>query len=137
MVFTFAHAIERPMKVLVVEDREIDRLILKTELEPHFDVFFGRTSQEALGLALNQHFDVALINVMLQEDMEAATLLPKLQHLAEYPFIAIALTSHLDEPRIRTLMATGFQHILYKPFDKKVFEQVLFRLTSARFMQAS
>jgi two-component system response regulator ResD len=125
------------MRVLVVEDREIDRLILRTELEPHFEVTFGRNAQEALQLALNNHFDVALINVMLQEDMEAALLLPKLQQLSEFPMIAIALTSHLDEQRIRTLMAVGFQHILYKPFDTRVFEQVLFRLAPATLMRAS
>ncbi len=114
------------MTVLVVEDREIDRFLMNTLLRDRFEVLTASTADEAILLAKDNSFEVAILNVMLKEDMDAIDLLQDLQLICHpQAFVAYALTSHVDEARARRLIQAGFAAILYKPFSAELFQQLL------------
>ncbi len=114
------------MTVLVVEDREIDRFLMEAMLCERFEVLTAASADEAILLAKDNKVDVALLNVMLKEDMDAVELLQDLQ-LIQHPrsFVAYAITSHVNEERARRLIQVGFSAILYKPFSAALFEELL------------
>jgi CheY-like chemotaxis protein len=114
------------MHILIIEDQIVDQLIMRTLLEPSFEVTCKGSAKDAVDFALEQTFDVALINVMLETDMDCIDLLYDLQvimHPSE--FLAFAVTSHLEGERARRLMNAGFRGIIYKPFDLVSFQHFL------------
>lgn len=113
------------MRILIVEDQELDQLILKSELQEDFEVMTVTSADEAIAFAVNNYFDLAIINVMIQSDMDCIELLHDLRVIAENEFTAFAITSHITEDRARRLMRAGFREIIQKPFDRDVFDQLV------------
>jgi CheY-like chemotaxis protein len=109
------------MHVLVVEDLQTDRFILKKLLTPHYGVTTLSSSREAIAFALSHTFDVALLNVSLLHDMDCLDLLYELRSIQAHPFTAFATTCHVDKGRYRKLLQSGFESVIMKPFDVDEF----------------
>lgn len=111
------------VNVLAVEDLREDRFILKKLLAPYFNVTTLSSAVEAKAFAKTHTFDVALLNVMLKDDLDCIELLKDLELISNSIFLPIAITCHIDRPRYKKVMAAGFKAILKKPFDKNVFNE--------------
>jgi CheY-like chemotaxis protein len=109
------------MKILVVDDLAVDRYIIKRTLQPEFEVITLSSAAEAMAFSRSHTFDIALINVMLRNDLDCIPLLKELEQINTTPFAAIAITSYIDESRMIKLLAAGFKNVLFKPFDKASF----------------
>lgn len=109
------------MHVLVVDDLQTDRFILKKLLVPYYGVTTLSSSREAIAFALSHTFDVALLNVSLLYDMDCLDLLYELRHIQAHPFAAFATTCHVDKGRYRKLLQSGFESVIMKPFDVDEF----------------
>jgi CheY-like chemotaxis protein len=120
------------MRVLAVEDLQSDRLIIKKELGPEFHVTTLSSENEAIAFANVHEFDVALINLMLREDLDGVRLLKKLKQIRQNDFWPIAITCYVDPSRYSIAMNAGFQAVMMKPFDLQTFKI----LTGARQMIA-
>lgn len=113
------------MKILVVEDQQVDRLIIKKQLSPDFSVTTLSSAQEAKIFARSNLFDVAVLNVFLQEDMDGLELLNDLASITKRSFLALAITAHVDESRAQRLLRSGFKALLPKPFDREEFDRLV------------
>lgn len=114
------------MHVLVVEDLKTDRYILKKILSPFFDVTTLSSAKEAITFSIDNSFDIALINVMLNTDMDCIELLHDLQ-FSQTKFLPYAITSHIDQQRTDRLIEAGFKEVIRKPFELERFVELLKR----------
>jgi len=105
------------MHILVIDDQQLDRYIIKRTLQPVFDVTTLASAKEARAFASSQTFDVALINVMLVNDLDGIDLLHDLQAL-QPGFVPMAMSCYVDEFRREKLEEAGFLSILKKPFTR-------------------
>lgn len=109
------------MHVLVVDDRQEDRFIIKKLLKPHYAVTTLSSAREAVAFAQSHAFDVALLNAMLRTDLDAIDLLRALQCIHSDAFLALACTCHPEPQRQQKLLQAGFKKVLHKPFDVDAF----------------
>lgn len=115
------------MHILVVDDLQTDRFIIKKILQPDFNVMTLSSATEARAYARSHTFEVALINVMLRNDLDGIELLHDLRRLNPQRFEAIAITCHVDDSRQRQLLRSGFKSVMKKPFDRFHFETIIGR----------
>lgn len=114
------------MHVLIVDDLKTDRYILKKTLSPFFDVTTLSSAKEAITFAIDNRFDIALINVMINTDMDCIELLHDLQ-FSQTKFLPYAITSYVDQKRTERLRDAGFKEIIRKPFELERFVELLKR----------
>jgi CheY-like chemotaxis protein len=113
------------MHILIVEDQKLDRFISKKLLSPFFEVTTLSSATEAVSFALSNQFDIALINVMLNRDLDSIELLQDLQFIHAEKFIPYAITCHIDATREDLLLKAGFRKVIRKPFDLEFFVELL------------
>ncbi|MBL0744771.1 response regulator [Chryseolinea lacunae] len=109
------------MHVLVVDDRQEDRFIIKKLLKPHYTVTTLSSAREAVAFAQSHAFDVALLNAMLRTDLDGIDLLRALKVIQPETFLALACTCHSEPQRRQKLLQAGFRNVILKPFDVDVF----------------
>ena len=109
------------MKVLAVEDLQTDRLIIKRQLGLEFDVNAIASFSDDNVVAKTGAFDIALINLMLQYDLDGLRLLTKLKEINGTGFLAIATTCYIDKSRYDIVMRSGFDALMLKPFCLNTF----------------
>lgn len=113
------------MHILVVDDLITDRFIVKKMLQPEYHVTTLASAREALAFAATRPFDIAILNVMLKDDLDGIDLLLDLREMKGPAFQAFAITCHIDDRRASLLLDSGFVEILKKPFDKDHFTRLL------------
>lgn len=94
--------------VLVVEDLQIDRFMIKKELSSAYQVTTLSSATEAGAFARSHSFDIALINVMLRDNLDSITLLHELQSIRRSYFLPIAISCYVDDRRYYKLNQAGF-----------------------------
>lgn len=111
----------RGKKILVIDDRITNRLILKEMLSPMgAEVFECENCTEAFDFTQKHNFDFALIDYRLRGDMNGVDFAKQLSEDPYLKKIKILLLSsdYIDFPR-RELASLGVGAILYKPFKKQ------------------
>jgi CheY-like chemotaxis protein len=112
------------MHVLIIEDLKTDRYIFKKMLSPFFEVTTLSSAKEAITFAIDNTFDIAIINVMLDKDMDCIELLHDLQ-FSQTHFLPYAITSYVDADREERLLEAGFKQVIRKPFELERFIELL------------
>ncbi|HEY5826622.1 MAG TPA: response regulator [Cyclobacteriaceae bacterium] len=112
------------MHVLVIDDLKTDRYIFKKVLSSFFEVTTLSSAKEAVTFAIDNTFDIALINVMLCSDMDCIELLHDLQ-FSQSHFLPYAITAHIDSNREERLLEAGFKEVIRKPFEFERFIELL------------
>lgn len=113
------------MRILLVDDEELDLFIGRKLLGVEFDVE-GFTSQaETLTWAKQNDFDVALIDYYLGPNLFAGNLLAELRKIKDKPFTAFVLTSFVNEKQIQELRNAGFKEVISKPLSLESFKTKL------------
>jgi CheY-like chemotaxis protein len=107
------------MHILIVDDLQPDRFIIKRDLQNDFDVTTLSSAKEALAFSKSHLFDIALINAMLRRDLDGIDLLRNLTRIRPEGFKAYATTCFITDTRRKKLMDAGFNDVLLKPFNKE------------------
>ena len=121
---------QKELTILIVEDNEALRLLIKRYLDPRDCVtHLARGSTQALEYAEHNHFDVFVVDIRLNEAMTGVDLLPALRRLGDHANTpALACTVH-DSPHDRQqLLDAGFDGHLAKPFTEDTLWQAIQRL---------
>jgi CheY-like chemotaxis protein len=114
------------MHILVVDDNQTDRFVIRKLLENSFRITTLSSALEAKAFAASNTFDVALLNAMLETDLDSIQLLRDLRIICKQPsFVSFATTSHVDELRHSRLMEAGFRAVMRKPFSVTEFNYLL------------
>jgi CheY-like chemotaxis protein len=105
------------MTILAVDDLRIERFIIKKQLGADFCVTTLSSANEAVAFARSHEFDIALINLMLRDDLDGIHLLNKLRRVNRNDFLAIATTCYVDQKRFDVVMRSGFHALMIKPLN--------------------
>lgn len=114
------------MKILLVDDEQLDIFITKKLLSLEFDVAGFTSVPEVLTWAENNTFDVVLIDYYLSPTMHAHDLLRELIALKKaQPFKAFVLSNFVDDKQNKELLDAGFASVIHKPLTLEKFKALL------------
>ena len=108
----------RDLKVLLVEDFEDARLVMRLQLEDKgFIVFEAENGQVAVETAIREKPDVILMDLTLplMDGFAATKLIRRNEELKNVPIIAI--TAHQEDDFRSDAKASGFDAYVTKPID--------------------
>lgn len=110
-------------KVLVVDDVEVNRVVIKESLTQDFDVFEAADGQSALDL-LEKYRDIDVVITDIQmPGMNGIQLIKNIRSNAKYKKIAIiANTQYGDPGQEEMLLSIGANDFVYKPTTPKIVE---------------
>ena len=110
------------MKILIVDDEQLDLFITKKLLSLEFEVEGFTAIPETLSWAQQHPFDVVLIDYYLGPNVYAHSVLKELLTLKGNTFKAFVLSNHVDDQQARELKQAGFAAIIYKPLTLEKFK---------------
>lgn len=111
------------MKVLVVDDQELNRSLLKHMLEHEgFDVVLAENGAEAISVFNQESPDLVLLDVVMPilDGYETA---PKLKELSSEVYLPIIFITALDDQdSLKHCLEVGGDDFLNKPFDRVILQ---------------
>lgn len=112
--------------ILVVDDESVMRRVVTYALKAiQVDVVSAEDGAQALDLAANQAFALALVDINLpdMDGFEVIQHLREIPHMADIPMIVFTARNHPgDEHHALEAGAVGF---LYKPFSTQVLRDLV------------
>jgi adenylate cyclase len=108
-----------PARILVVDDNETNRDILRTRLEPQgYELIEAADGEAAIAAAREHQPDLILLDVMMPK-IDGIEVCKRLKADAELPFIAIILvTAKADTKDVVAGLEAGADEYLTKPLDQ-------------------
>jgi YesN/AraC family two-component response regulator len=122
---------QKPLRVLIVDDQESIRELLRRQLEKIGHTVAGKASNgiQAIELTGSLQPDVVLMDIEmpLMDGLEATKII-----LDKYPIPVVLLTSHDDPEMVRRASQAGAGAYLLKPPNSEEIERTLI-IATARF----
>ena len=115
----------KTISILVVEDNPLDTLIVKTLLQPYFNIETVSDGYDALVIIEEIKFDIILMDINLgPESMDGIALMKKIRKNEKHDNIKIiAVTAYSDNTDM--YYAEGFDEVYIKPVIKEdIFEYI-------------
>lgn len=113
----------KPISILVVEDNPLDTLIVKTLLQPYFNLETVTDGCDALNIIEEIKFDIILMDINLGDDSEdGISLMKKIRKNIKHNHIKIfAVTAYFEDAD--SFINDGFDGVYVKPVIKEeIFE---------------
>jgi DNA-binding NtrC family response regulator len=113
------------VKILIVDDEQLDLFISKKLLSLEFQVEGFTNVPESVQWAKNNSFDVLLSDYYLGTGLHAQHVLKALLEVKPDGFKAFVLSNHIDETQALQLRQAGFHGIIEKPLSLEKFKAVV------------
>ena len=116
---------ETVLKLLVVDDNNVNRLLVTTTLLrsfPHAVIEQAESGQQALGLMQSHVYDLVLIDLIMP-DLDGTEVVQQIREHAAKPFSevpVVALTANVAQDAVKRCREVGINHVLVKPFDRNM-----------------
>jgi CheY-like chemotaxis protein len=128
-----------PMRLLVADDVQVNRLVLRAMLtSAGHSVTEARGGEEVLGLVTHQRFDMILLDLRMP-DVDGLEVTARLRALpgwtAEVPIIGVSADAMAET--VQACLATGMDAVLAKPIEFDVLQDELHRLRAHRHAPAA
>ena len=111
------------MKILILDDEELDLFINRKLLALEFDVAGFTSIKEATSWAQQNEFDIAVIDYYLAPGVYANHFLKELRSIKVNNFKSYVVTNYIDDRQSAELTADGFTGIIYKPLTLEGFKE--------------
>lgn len=122
---------EKHPHVLIVEDNEDARSLMKLLLKDRYEVTVASDAAEALDRARQEHFDAFLIDIHLAGGTNGTDLQRKLREMPAYRDTPMAAVTAYALPGDRdNLLQAGFDAYLSKPFTAEELTTLVSNLLS-------
>ena len=122
---------DAPLKVLIVEDEQIQYLSLKKQLNSYFDeagaksdITIADSSESATALLRSNKYDVGFFDLYLNDNFEGLNLLKNFREQVTYP---IVLTTVDDSETVGRAADLGCEDYLPKPLKKEAIKNFMAR----------
>lgn len=116
------------LKILVVEDNELCMLAVKSVLGDHM-ISWAQNSNEAIELAMREHFDWALVDIDLEKSRSG---LEVLKFLSTKKIRATVVSGHRSVEMARKVNLLGARELLTKPFHASELKEILLQVSLAK-----
>ncbi len=113
------------MKILIIDDEQLDLFISKKLLSLEFQVEGFTNVPELVQWVKNNSFDVLLSDYYLGTGLHAQHVLKEVLALKGNTFKAFVLSNHIDESQAVQLREAGFHGIIEKPLSLEKFKTVV------------
>ena len=111
---------EKKIKILIVEDDELNIVMVTSFLRGKYEIESARSGNEALKKAIDNHYDIFLMDIELKKEMTGLDVSSKLRKMSEYKDTPIiALTAYALSGDKERILSAGCSHYLSKPFTKQ------------------
>jgi CheY-like chemotaxis protein len=109
----------KAISILVVEDNPLDMLIVKTLLQPYFNIETVSDGYDALNIIEEIRFDIILMDINLGIDtIDGISLMKKIRKNMKYNHIKIfAVTDYAEDKD--SFITDGFDGVYIKPVIKE------------------
>jgi len=114
------------ISILVVEDNPLDTLIVKTLLQPYFNLETVVDGYDALAIIEKIKFDIILMDIDLGDDtIDGISLMKKIRTNAKHSKIKIfAVTAYSEDSE--SFIVDGFDGVYVKPVIKEeIFDFIM------------
>jgi DNA-binding NtrC family response regulator len=112
------------VKILIIDDEQLDLFISKKLLGIEFEIEGFTDLRQAKAWAEKNHFDVVLTDYYL-ENVLAHEVLKQLKEVRKEKFKALVVSNHIDSQVANQLKAEGFAAILEKPITMEKFKEAI------------
>lgn len=115
----------KSVSILVVEDNPLDTLIVKTLLQPYFNIETVSDGFDAITIIEEIKFDIILMDINLgNEEMDGISLMKKIKKTEKHKNIKIiAVTAYSENTEL--YISEGFDEVYTKPVIKEdIFEYI-------------
>lgn len=126
-----------PQDILIVEDNEMNRRVLKRFLENDNHIVTpvenGHQALEEIG---RHKFDIILADINLSSEMSGIDLIKEIRSLPERVKAktpAVALTGNVSKENIQEYYESGFQGFLAKPIEPEKLSKIIFDMHNKNF----
>jgi CheY-like chemotaxis protein len=109
------------LKIIVVDDEQLDLFITRKLLGLSFEVQGFTSIPEATEWAKSNTFDVLLSDYYLGNGKHAPDVLMAIRAASGKKFRAIVLSNHIDQDQAQALRDAGFDAIIEKPVSLEKF----------------
>ena len=113
------------MKILIVDDEQLDLFITKKLLSLQFEVEGFTSLADAVSWASNNPFDILVSDYYLGNGIHAQDVLKQISAAKPSGFKAYVLSNHIDEQQAGELRQAGFLGIVEKPITVDKFKAVI------------
>jgi CheY-like chemotaxis protein len=106
--------------IAIFEDDKVDRFVYRKlfqGFEDRIDLFVFDNPEKGMAMARNIQFDVVFIDVHFWDNFGGLPILKRLKEISQNDFIAVAMTSLLQEGDLEQAMQAGFSMCLEKPIS--------------------
>ncbi len=118
--------LDRPPRILAVEDNPDTQLLLRYLLRSRYDVEIVTHVDDALEAAHKQEYDLLVLDINLGEERTGIDLLRELRELDAYKTTpALALTAYAMPGDRQRFEDSGFTQYISKPFTRKELYEAL------------
>ncbi len=111
------------MKILVVDDEELDLFITSKILSLEYEVKGFTSMKESIAWARHNDFDVMLIDYYLGPGIYATTVLTEISSILKKSARPFVLSNYVDDKQVLELKNAGFEDIIYKPLTLESFRK--------------
>jgi signal transduction histidine kinase/ActR/RegA family two-component response regulator len=112
-----------PLRLLVVDDNDVNRLVVTATLLrsfPNATIEQAENGQQALEKMQSLVYDLVLIDLVMP-DIDGAQVVQTIRQQAPHPFCdvpAVALTANVAQDAVERCQQAGINRVLAKPFDR-------------------
>jgi len=115
-------------KVLLVEDNDSNQELVLLYLQSGFDVQIADSGIQAIEAAATTAFDLILMDINLPGTINGTTAMHRIREIKGYKDIpVIAMTGYAMDGDRESLLESGFNDYIAKPFTKRQLEGVIQR----------
>jgi DNA-binding NtrC family response regulator len=113
------------VKILIVDDEQLDLFISKKLLGLEYTVEGFHTISETLLWIKENQFDVLLSDYYLDKGVDAHRVLKEILSVKDKTFKAFVLSSHVDGAQAQELKASGYDGVIEKPLSLEKFRSAV------------
>jgi CheY-like chemotaxis protein len=113
------------VKILIVDDEELDLFISKKLLSLEFDTVGFTSQKEAVQWADQNEFDIAVVDYYLGPGIFATDVLKQLISIKGPTFKSYVVSNYVDAKQLQDLKEAGFTDVIYKPLTLELFKSKL------------
>jgi len=115
------------VKILIVDDEQLDLFITKKLLSMQFEVEGFAILDDAVKWASQNTFDILLSDYYLADGIQAFEVLKAIKAAKTDSFKSFVLSNHIDEQQTAALLGAGFTGVIDKPITVEKFNEALQR----------
>ena len=108
--------------LLIADDDEMSRTIIKRFLKNSFDVLEAEDGYQALDIIMEQHVDVLLLDIIMPK-RNGLEVLDDLRKDERYNALGILVATSTKEKTEREALSLGADDIVSKPYDPVVIQK--------------